>query len=44
MIIKFIIGTEPLSGYDRFLATLKTYGIDEVLKARQAAYDRYQAR
>jgi putative aldouronate transport system substrate-binding protein len=44
MIIKFIIGTEPLSGYDRFLATLKTYGIDDVLKARQAAYDRYQTR
>jgi putative aldouronate transport system substrate-binding protein len=44
MIIKFIIGTEPLSGYDRFLATLKNYGIDDVVKARQAAYQRYQSR
>jgi putative aldouronate transport system substrate-binding protein len=41
MIIKFIIGTEPLSNYDRFLQNLKAYGVDEVLKSKQAAYDRY---
>jgi putative aldouronate transport system substrate-binding protein len=41
MIIKFIIGTEPLSNYDRFIQNLKAYGVDEVLESKQAAYDRY---
>jgi putative aldouronate transport system substrate-binding protein len=44
MIVKFIIGTEPLANYDRFIQTLKSYGIGEVLKAKQTAYDRYMER
>lgn len=44
MILKYIIGTEDLSGWDSFTAQLKSYGIDDVLACKQAAYDRYQAR
>jgi putative aldouronate transport system substrate-binding protein len=42
MIIKFIIGTEPLSRYDAFLSTLDKLGVKEVLRAKQDAYNRYQ--
>jgi putative aldouronate transport system substrate-binding protein len=44
MIIKFIIGTEPLGNYNAFLQQLNRLGMDDVLKAKQAAYNRYQAR
>ncbi len=37
---KFIIGTEPLSNFDQFIETLKSMGIEEVIKIRQDAYDR----
>lgn len=41
MIDKFIMGKESLDKFDEFVATIKSIGIDEVLKAEQAAYDRY---
>lgn len=41
MILKFIIGTEPLDNYDNAVAQLKTRGIDRVLEMKQAAYERY---
>lgn len=44
MILKFVIGTESLDHYDKFLDTIKNYGIDEVLAAKQEAYDRYMSR
>ncbi len=37
---KFIIGAEPLSNFDQFIETLKTMGIEDVIKIRQDAYDR----
>ncbi|WP_284638353.1 extracellular solute-binding protein [Paenibacillus silviterrae] len=44
MWIKFIMGTEPVENYDKFVATLKKMGIEEAVKIQQAAYDRYQNR
>ena len=44
MITKFVLGLEDLSNYDRFVDTLKSYGIDEVVKVRNAAYQRYLKR
>ncbi len=40
MISKFILGTEPLSGFDAFAADLASMGIDELLKAYETAYNR----
>ena len=44
MLIKFIMGTEPLSNYDAFVKGLKDRGIEEYLKLMNEAYDRYEAR
>lgn len=44
MILKYIIGTEDLAGWDSFVDQLKSYGIEDVLACKQAAFDRYQAR
>lgn len=41
MIIKFVIGSEPIENWDSFVSQLDAYHIDEVLAAKQAAYDRY---
>lgn len=44
MINKFIMGAEPIANFDKFVQTIKGMGIDEAVKARQAALDRYNAR
>lgn len=44
MILKYIIGTEDMAGWDSFVQQLRSYGIEDVLACKQAAYDRYQAR
>ncbi len=44
MITKFMIGTEDLSNWDSFIDTIKSMGIEEVLAARQSAYERYASR
>lgn len=44
MWIKFIMGTEPIENYDKFVATLKKMGIEEAIAIQQAAYDRFQNR
>lgn len=41
MIIKFIMGTEPLENYDAVIGQLKARGIERVLEMKQAAYTRY---
>ena len=41
MVNKFIMGKESLDNFDSFVETLKSIGIEEVLAAEQAAYDRY---
>ncbi|WP_029192181.1 extracellular solute-binding protein [Paenibacillus harenae] len=44
MLLKFIMGTEPLDKFDEYVETLKAMGIEEVLKLEQAALDRYLKR
>lgn len=41
---KFITGQEPLVNYDKYIDTLQKMGMDNLLAAYQAAYDRYVAR
>ncbi|MFC0212659.1 extracellular solute-binding protein [Paenibacillus chartarius] len=43
MNIKFITGKESLDKFDAYLKTLKSMGIEDVIKGRQAQYDRYKA-
>ena len=40
MMIKFILGQEPLSSYDSFVENLKDMNVDDVLGAYKSAYDR----
>jgi len=44
MIVKFIIGMEPMENYDAFVDQVKALGLEDVLAVRQAMYDRYMAR
>jgi putative aldouronate transport system substrate-binding protein len=44
MVLKFIMGTEPLSRFDQFVATINSMGLQEVLASEQRAYDRYLAK
>ena len=44
MFLKFIIGIEPISKYDDFVAELKNRGIDDVLATKQEAYEKYKNR
>lgn len=38
---KFILGTEPLENYDKFIERLKALKIDTLLETRQQAYENY---
>jgi putative aldouronate transport system substrate-binding protein len=40
MQVKFLTGTEPLSKYDDYLATLNKIGLDKLLVVYQAKFDR----
>jgi putative aldouronate transport system substrate-binding protein len=44
MVNKLIMGIEPLSSYDTFVSKLKSMGVDELVKARQTAIDKYNKR
>ncbi|MHA6480925.1 extracellular solute-binding protein [Paenibacillus sp. strain BS8-2] len=39
---KFVAGTEPLTKWDSYVATLKDMGVDEYVSIYQAAYDRWK--
>lgn len=41
---KFIMGTEPLSNFDKYVQAIKDMGIDQIIAAYQSAYDRFQNR
>ena len=41
MLEKFITGQESLDTFDEYVATLNGMGVDELLKVKQAQYDRY---
>ncbi|MBQ6846339.1 MAG: hypothetical protein IJO61_04335, partial [Oscillospiraceae bacterium] len=40
MLTKFMLGQESLSNFDKFVETLNSMGVDEVLGAYKSAYDR----
>jgi putative aldouronate transport system substrate-binding protein len=44
MMLKFIIGQEPLSNYSKFIEQLKKLGLEEEIKIRQKALDAYNKR
>lgn len=44
MVNKFIMGAEPMENYDKFVETIKSMGIEEAIKIRQAGLDRYNKR
>lgn len=44
MMLKFIIGEEPLSKYDEYIAELEQRGLSRALEIMQASYDRYMSR
>ncbi|MFC0210994.1 extracellular solute-binding protein [Paenibacillus chartarius] len=41
MFNKFVMGAEPIENFDKFVQTMKSMGIEEAIKVRQAALDRY---
>jgi putative aldouronate transport system substrate-binding protein len=44
MVVKFIIGTEPLNAFDDYVEKCKSLGIDRATAIQQAAYTRFMAR
>ena len=44
MSLKFIMGVEPLSNYDKYVAQIKSMGIEKAIAIYQAAYNRYDSR
>ena len=40
---RFTIGSESMDQWDAYVQTIKDMGIDEILKVRQAQYDRLVA-
>jgi ABC-type sugar transport system, periplasmic component len=44
MSVKFIMGTEPLSNFDNYVANLKKMNIDRAITLKQQAYDRFNKR
>ena len=43
MILKFILGDEPMSNYQAFLDTCMDMGLQQMTNIYQGAYDRGQA-
>lgn len=43
-IMRFILGTDSMDNWDSFTEQIRSLGIDEVIAAKQAAYDRFQSR
>lgn len=44
MTVKFILGREPLAGFDAYVARLDAAGLPEATQIMQRAYDRYRAK
>lgn len=44
MMLKFIMGAEPLSNYDKFVEQVKNLKVENVIAAKQTALDRYNKR
>ena len=44
MVLKFIMGIEPIENYDSYVQEMKNRGLSEILDAQQRAYERYLKR
>jgi len=44
MTAKFILGSEPMDNFDKYVEHVKSMGIDQILAAEQSALDRYNSR
>ncbi|WP_135554833.1 extracellular solute-binding protein [Paenibacillus cymbidii] len=44
MLLKFVMGSESLDGFDKYVAQMKKLGIDKAIEMQQAALDRYNKR
>ncbi len=44
MMVKFIMGAEPIDSFDKYVNTIKGFGIDEAIAIQQAALERYNKR
>lgn len=44
MMMKFIMGIEPISNFDQFVAQMKQMGIEKAVAVQQSALDRYLAK
>lgn len=44
IVIKMIMGAEPIDNFDQFVNTLKQFGIEEAIAVQQAALDRFNNR
>lgn len=44
MLIKFISGVEPIENFDKYIANMKTMGVDDVIAMKQEAYDKFLKR
>jgi putative aldouronate transport system substrate-binding protein len=41
MVLKFIMGVEPLSKFDEYVGKIKELGIEEAIAVTQSAVDRF---
>lgn len=44
MIVKFIMGEEPIGNFQQYVDKLKKFGIEDAVKIQQSAFDRYSKR
>jgi putative aldouronate transport system substrate-binding protein len=44
MTLKFIMGQEPISNFDNYVAQIKQMGIDSAIKIKQDALERFNKR
>ncbi|MEC0226273.1 type 2 periplasmic-binding domain-containing protein [Paenibacillus alba] len=44
MIVKFIMGAEPIDNFPQYVEKLKKFGIEDAIKIQQSAFDRYSKR
>ena len=42
MVNKFIAGVEPIENFDKYYETLKSMGIEDAIRLKQQAYDRFK--
>ncbi|OCT11242.1 ABC transporter substrate-binding protein [Paenibacillus pectinilyticus] len=44
MFNKFVMGAEPIENFDKYVQTMKSMGVEDAIKVRQAALDRFNSR